>query len=177
MTPEIAYPVAYSEARQAIIRIGEAPREQGQAYSCVHCRQRMSAVVQVTKKTPHFRHTRPEERCDPADALHTYTIMMIQQAHSNAVTRDGTYMLMRPCERCTNAATSINLARGWQCEDEKSIVAHTRSDLAFTHEEGSQFAIEVVVSHAVEPEAQAAYAQARVPVAIIRPTWETIVGF
>ena len=86
-------------------------------YSCVHCDQRMSAVVQVSLMSPHFRHTAPELQCDPDLALHTYAIRMIQQAHADAQETRGEYKFTRPCKAgisgCKNHATNINLAKGW----------------------------------------------------------------
>lgn len=134
----------------------------------------MSAVVLVTRKTPHFRHTKPAEQCDPDDALHTYAIRMIQQAHSKAVERGDPYMLTRPCKSCLNLATEIDFADSWECAVEKSIAEHTRSDLAFSHADGRQIAVEVVVTHMMESETEAAYKNMGLPVAIIRPNWETV---
>ena len=177
----IACPVAYSVTEEAIIHIGDAPRERGVRYSCVHCDQRMSAVVLVTRKTPHFRHTAPEVRCDPDAALHTYAIKMIQQAHADAQESEVEYMLMRPCRECEylhcqNYATELDLAESWECAVETSIAPHTRTDLAFTHPDGRQIAVEVVNTHDMEPETEAAYKRAGVPVAIVRVEWETIGG-
>ena len=175
----ITYPVAYSVTEEAIIHITDAPRERGVRYSCVHCDQRVSAVVLVTRKTPHFRHTDPEVRCDPDAALHTYAIKMIQQTHNVAQERGIQYMLTRPCREggyrhCQNFATEIDLAEGWECADEESIVPHTRTDLAFTHSDGRQIAVEIVNTHEMEPETESAYRSAGVPVAIVRVEWETI---
>ena len=123
----IKHPVAYSEAAQAIIRIADAPRSQGMLYSCLHCGQRMSAVVLVTQKTPHFRHTAPETQCDPDDALHTYAIKMIQQAHAEAQENGVPYTLTRGCEKCGEGySTNIDLADGWDCAAEKLIVSAGR---------------------------------------------------
>ena len=169
----ITYPVAYSIEGQSIIHIGDAPRERGHRYSCVHCRQAMSAVVLVTRRAPHFRHTN-SDHCDPDDALHTYAIQMIQQAHAAAVDAGRTYMLTRPCADCESLATEIDLTDGWEYDTEKSIVPPTRSDVVFTDLEGRQLAVEVVVTHMMERETEAAYSNAGIPVAIVRPTWETV---
>ena len=122
----------------------------------------MSAVVLVTRKSPHFRHTAPDPQCDPVSALHTYAIRMIQQAHSDAQEIGSVYTLTRLCEgqappppwdiKCSGYAMKINLANGWECDDEKSIVPHTRSDLVFTHSDGRQIVVEVVNTHKMEPE-------------------------
>ena len=169
----IKHPVAYSEAAQAIIRIADAPRSQGMLYICLHCGQRMSAVVLVTQKTPHFRHTAPETQCDLDDALHTYAIKMIQQAHAEARENGVPYTLTRGCRKCGEGySTNIDLADGWECTAEKSIVPHTRSDLAFTRADGRQLAIEVVNTHEIEPATRTAYLTAQIPVAVVRVTWD-----
>ena len=178
------YPVAYSVSDQKIISITDAPSERGRQYSCVHCGQRMSAVVLVTRMSPHFRHTAPELQCDPVSALHTYALRMIQQAHSDAQETGSEYTLTRLCEgqappsswgiKCSGYATEINLAEGWECDDEKSIVPHTRSDLLFTHSDGRQIVVEVVNTHEMEPETEAAYKRAGVPVTIVNVEWDTV---
>ena len=175
----IAYPVAYSDTEEAIIHITDAPRERRVRYSCVQCDQRMSAVVLVTRKTPHFRHTDPKIHCDPDAALHTYAIKMTQQAHADAQKCEVEYKFTRLCRECEyrhclNYATEIDLSAGWECAVEKSIVPHTRTDLAFTHPDGRQIAVEVVNTHEMEPETEAAYRSAGVPVAIVRVEWETV---
>ena len=175
----ISYPVAYSVRKQAIIQIANAPREPGQRYSCVHCGQRMSAVVQVKSRSPHFRHTSQDVRCDPDAALHTYAIRMIQQGHASAIETAGKYALTRPCEDsdCQQRqvhATEINLAEDWECAVEKSIAPHTRADLAFTHLDGRQVAVEVVNTHEMELEAEASYQITEIPVAIVRVEWGTV---
>ncbi len=174
----VAYPVAYSMAERSIIKIDDAPRKRGEWYSCVHCDQRMSAVVLVTHRTPHFRHIDPEIQCDPDSALHSYAIRMIQQAHATAQKTGSEYMLTRrgiKCESdCQNYVTEINLADGWECGVEKSIVSHTRSDLVFAHPDGPRIVVEVVNTHEMEPETTAAYQRAGVPVAIVRAEWDTI---
>ena len=170
----VAFPAAYSIEQQSIIRIEDAPTERGHRYACVHCKQVMSAVVLVTRRTAHFRHTAPEDRCDPDDALHTFAIRMIQQAHDAAVASDGRYMFLRACVKCKGLATEIDLADGWKSDAEKSIVPRTRSDLVFSHADGRRLAVEVVVSHEMESEAEAAYKDSSIPVGIVRPQWDTV---
>ena len=70
--------------------------------------------------------------------------------------------------------TEVDLAEGWECAVEKSIVPHTRTDLAFTHSDGRQIAVEVVNTHEMEPETECSYWNAGVPVAIVRVKWEAI---
>ncbi len=170
----VAFPAAYSIEEQSIVRIEDAPTERGHRYSCVHCKQAMSAVVLATRRAAHFRHTAPEGRCDPDDALHTFAIRMIQQAHDAAVASDGRYLFARSCVKCKGLATEIDLADGWKSDAEKSIVPRTRSDLVFSHADGRRLAVEVVVSHEMESEAEAAYRDSSIPVGIVRPQWDTV---
>lgn len=170
---EISYPAAYSAVEQAIIRIADAPRERGKRYSCPHCGQRMSAVVQVTRQSPHFRHINPALPCDPDTALHTYAIRTIADAHAKARETGGEYLLTRLCSEkdilgCHNYAAKINLANGWECDVEKSIVPHTRSDIVFTAADGRQIAVEVVVTHEMDPQTEGAFQSARVPVVVVQ---------
>ena len=176
----VTYPMAYSRTERAIIRIVDAPRKEGERYSCVQCNQRMSAVVRVSRITPHFRHTRLdlEIHCDRDTALHFYAIKMIQQAHAKAQKTGSEYMMTRRgirCESCgQNYATEVNLADGWECESEKSIVPRTRSDLVFAHPDGRRIVVEVVNTHEMEPETKAAYQSEGIPVAIVQVAWNTI---
>ena len=173
MAQEIQYPVALS-AEGEIVNIGEVPRERGHHYSCVYCNSPMSAVVKVTKISPHFRHTQ-EVRCDADSALHTYAIKMIQQAHRRASATGASYMLLRKCATCGGGhSVAIDLADGWQCAVDTTIAMNTRSDIAFTHPDGRRIAVEVVVTHGIEPDTDEAYREAGVQVAVIRPTWKTI---
>ena len=180
----VAYPVAYSIGEQRIISISDAPSVRGQRYSCVHCNQRMSAIVLVTHMSPHFRHTAPELQCDPDSALHTYAIKMIQQAHADAQEAGSEYTLSRLCNgeapqyswgtKCAGYATKVNLAKGWECVAERSIVPHTISDLVFSHSDGQQIVVEIVNTHEMEPETETAYRSAGVPVAIKNVGWDTV---
>lgn len=174
MPTEILYPFAYSDEKAVVLHIDDTPRVGGHRYSCVHCGDRMNAVVQVTKKTPHFRHHPDTEPCDPDDYLHTAAIETVRQAHSDALKRDCTYKLTRHCWNCEAFSTEIDLADEWICAKEHSIVEHTRSDLVFTHTDGRRIIVEVVVTHNMEPETRAAYENAGIPVAVIRPTLETL---
>ena len=128
---------------------------------------------QVTRQSPHFRHINPALPCDPDAALHTYAIRTIADAHAKAGETGGEYQLTRLCSEkdisgCHNYATKINLAEGWECDVEKSIVPHTRSDLVFTAADGRQIAVEVVVTHEMEPQAEDAFQSAGVPVAVVQ---------
>ena len=166
---EVAYPYAYSPEADSLIHISSAPRERGRQYSCVGCGQRMSAVVQVTGKAPHFRHI--GDRCTPNNALHTTAIKLIQQKHGEAVSANDRYMLQRHCKR---SDTEIDLADGWMCSTEESITPHTRSDVVFTREDGNRIVVEVVVGHEMESETEEVYRSADIPVAVLRPQWETL---
>ena len=172
---DISYPVAYSTSEQRIIGISDAPRERKREYSCAHCDQPMSAVVLVKHKSPHFRHLQAPY-CNPDLALHSYAIKMIQQGHAEAQKSRGEYALTRRCESCENYVTEVNLAEGWECDVEKSIVLGTRSDLVFTHSNGRQIVVEVVNTHAMEPKTEVAYQREEVPVAIVNIEWAMVEG-
>ena len=95
---------------------------------------------------------------------------MLRRAKSSTCSRD----LAGSVNTYTDA-TELDLAESWECAVETSIVPHTRTDPAFTHPDG-QIAVEVVNTHDMEPETEAAYKRAGVPVAIVRVEWETIGG-
>ena len=93
--PEIQYPVAFDHLGD-LIKIEDAPRQRGQRYSCVHCGDRLSAVVRVAKQKPHFRHTN-SMTCDPDSVLHSTAIEIIRTGHDAAQSKSTPYMLTRPC--------------------------------------------------------------------------------
>ena len=178
----IQYPVAFNDLND-LVRIKDAPNERGLRYTCVHCGNRMSAVVLVTQRKPHFRHTK-SSTCDPDSALHATAIEIIRNAQRNAQSQREPYLLTRPCnsawvedydlKHCPKNATEINLADDWQSTTEKSIVEGTRSDLIFSHVSGQQIIIEVVNTHSMEPETETAYRRSGFPVAVVRVKWETL---
>ena len=179
-TVRIQYPVALNDLG-VLAKIEDAPRQRGLRYSCVHCSDRMSAVVRVTQQKPHFRHTKSVV-CDPDLVLHSTAIEIIRDAHNTAQSTNSPYLLTRPCKRnsdydvkgCPNNATEINLADGWQSKTEKSIVEGTRSDLIFSHNDGRQTIIEVVNTHPMEQETETAYRRSGIPVAVVWVKWETV---
>lgn len=174
---EILYPVAFNDLGD-LVKIEDALRQRGLRYSCVHCSDRMSAVVRVTRRKPHFRHTK-SLICDPDSVLHSTAIEIIRNAHNTAQSANSPYLLTRPCEhydvkRCSNNSTEIDLADGWESKTEKSIVEGTRSDLIFSHVDGRQIIIEVVNTHSMEPETETAYRKSGIPVVVVQIKWETV---
>ena len=179
---EIQYPVAFNHLND-LVKIEDAPNQRGLRYTCVHCRNRMSAVVLVKKRNPHFRHTK-SSTCDPDSALHSTAIEIIRKAHNESQSDQTPYLLTRSCETktfeeydlrsCLNMATEIDVADAWESKTEKSIVAGTRSDLIFSHDDGRQIIIEVVNTHSMEPETENAYRKSGIPVAVVRVDWKTV---
>ena len=178
----IQYPVALNDLND-LVRIKEAPNQRGLRYSCVHCGNRMSAVVLVTQRKPHFRHTK-SSTCDPDSALHATAIEIIRNAQRKAQSQGNPYLLTRPCHstwgeyynlrRCPQNATEIDLGDGWQSKTEESIVEGTRSDLVFFHDDGQQVIIEVVNTHSMEQETENAYRKSGIPVVVVRVEWEIV---
>lgn len=179
---EIQYPVAFNHLND-LVKIEDAPNQRGLRYTCVHCRNRMSAVVLVNKRKPHFRHTK-SSTCDPDSALHSTAIEIIRKAHKESQSDQTPYLLTRPCatktfeeydvKSCVNTATEIDIADGWDSKTEKSIVEGTRSDLVFSNDDGRKIIIEVVNTHVMEQETEKAYRKSGIPVAVVRVQWETV---
>lgn len=183
-TSEIQYPVAFNDLND-LVKIEDAPRQHGLRYSCVHCGDRMSAVVRVTQRKPHFRHTK-SSTCDPDSVLHSTAIEIIRKAHNSTQVNHTQYLLTRPCKTitftfveydlksCINMATKIDLADGWEAKTEESVVEGTRSDLIFSHDDGQQIIIEVVNTHSMEQETETAYLKSGIPIAVVRVEWDTV---
>lgn len=179
---EIQYPVAFNHLND-LVKIEDVPKQRGLPYVCVHCGDRMSAVVRVTQRKPHFRRTK-SLICDPDSVLHSTAIEIIRNAHNTALSTSSPYLLTRPCKvawiedydqkSCPNNATEIDLADGWQSNTEKSIIEGTRSDLIFSHDDGQQIIIEVVNTHSMEPETESAYRNSGIPFAAFDVEWATV---
>ena len=132
-------------------------------------------VRQGAKRQWHFAHKPPSERCaDPDKALHDAAVAMIVQGFHDALGQQSEYHLGCPCGECGKTVSRNIALPAARVEVEKSIVAGTRSDLVVTQTGRNPVAIEVVVTHDLEPEAHEAYMQSGVPVLKVRPTWDTV---
>lgn len=158
---DIMYPRAFA-ADGATIHISDA--ESGGRFSCIGCGERMSAVLPNLNIAAHFRHTAEGagDRCSPDNALHAAAVGVIVESQTERIKRGTRY----PCGRtadCGHVANELDLAEFPPARTEYALTPGTRADVAFA-DESRRAAIEVVVTHDVEPETAAAYKRAGVAV-------------
>ena len=138
----------------------------GNEYRCLHCGQRMVARKGEIN-APHFAHYRAGD-CEPNSALHTYAQRLIQEGHAAA----DKYITEFQCRDCKEwIGKDVN---DYNCIKEASLVKGARSDIAFVNGSGGRLAVEIVVSHEMEPSAVSAYQAGNIPVMIVKPTWENV---
>lgn len=140
---------------------------------CLGCGADMHARGGGPKVRRHFAHrVRVEGTCSHESALHAATKQAICDSFAGAKAAARPYKLLWICEGC-ESIRDVDLVGPYdRVTPETEMVAGVVSDLAF---EGSRrFAVEVVVTHAPEPQALSRYKAAAIPVFIVRPTWDTI---
>ena len=131
---------------------------------------------QGTKRQWHFAHKPPFERCtDPDKTLHETATTVIIQGFSDALKRQGEYLLACPCEECGSRVSRNIAIPGASIEAEKTLVAGTGSDLVVNQPGKASVIVEIVVTHDLEPETRESYVESGVPVLKVRPNWDMVV--
>ncbi len=169
---QIRYPMAYQSPYQ-VAHISQA--EKGQRYLCLGCDDEMIPREGKIKRH-HFAHKAGMERCDPDNALHETAKAAICQGFLTAQEHGDAYSVSFPCERC-DIVLKVNIAlEGASIATERAVVQGTRSDLVVSREDGSspRIIIEIVVHHDIEEGTEKRYRDAEIPVARVRPTWESV---
>jgi hypothetical protein len=121
----------------------------------------------------HFAHrVRVQGTCSHESAIHAAAKQAICDAFAAAKATGGSYRLLWTCPGCETPKDADLVRICDRVTPETELVAGVISDLAF---DGTRrFAVEVVVTHAPEPQALARYEAASVPVFLIEPTWDAI---
>ncbi len=167
----ILYPLARSETGEAV-HINDALK--GHPYQCIGCSAPMVSRHGAKRKW-HFAHKPPFERCaDPDKALHDSAMAIILRGFTDALNRQRDYRLGCTCRECGKTVSRNVAVPGAGIESEKSIVAGTRFDLAIGQPDRVLVAIEIVVTHDLEPETDEAYRESGIPVLKVRPTWDRL---
>ena len=168
------YPLAVSGG--SVVAIEEA--EETQMYSCVACRQPMSAST--ADPDPHFRHTDAgqDEACDDVLALHRVAIYYIKRGIES-----GAYAARWTCPRVGRTEGT-----GWDCEpaaldlgadcidvDPKlRLVPTADSDLVARYSSRDPVVVDVVNRQRPSPETEKAYREMGYLVFLVEPTWEKV---
>ena len=163
MAANILYPAALAvDGKIVFIKAAMA----GNEYACLHCKQRMVARKGAIK-VHHFAHYRAAD-CPPNSALHTYAQRLIQDGHAAA----DEYRSEFQCRDCKKWIGKD--IKGYNCIKEANLVKGARSDIAFVNDAQGRLAVEIVVTHKMEPSAVSAYRSDNIPVMIVQPAWETV---
>lgn len=151
---------------------GERPDD----LTCVSC----AAPVRLRageRNRPHFAHHHVDACTAPETVLHATTMRVLRDGILEAAAASRRYPLDVSCERCGVEAEG-NLARhtDYTIDLDKVLADGIRPDLLVRSgpDRRPRYVIEVVVTHAPEPAALAAYAKHRLPVVTVWPTWETL---
>lgn len=164
----IQYPVA-RDAAGAALRIEDW--ERGQAVSCFGCGEALVGRLphDGIKPTAHFAH-RPEAECNGETALHKAAKAAIVKAHADGLLRALSWDCPH-CRRCHHATDISDFA----LRTETSPCAGVVSDvLALASDGAPRAAIEVVVTHDLEPATLERYRASGIWVYVFRPSWGSV---
>ena len=168
MSP-VRYPLAIDNGQLVWIEAAE----HGIRYRCIGCDQRVVAR-QGAKKAWHFAHYVATSDCEPDDALHRAAQEVIRVALTRAEQQRERYEVWLQCADCPESRAFDLVVPSLSVQTEHSFVPRVRSDLAVLRPEQVPLAIEVVVTHDLEPDTESRYLSADVPVFVVRPTWDTL---
>ena len=169
---KVQYPIAY-ELPYLVTHISEA--ERGTEYLCLGCSGPMIPRKGKIKRH-HFAHKDDLEQCDPDSALHETAKAAICQGFLRAKEHEKEYSISFPCHLCDTSLKVNTALEGASIATERAVVPGTRSDLVISRKDGvtPRVIIEVVVHHEMEDETQTRYRDSGIPVARVRPNWETV---
>ena len=168
----VRYPIAY-KLPYIVTHISEA--ERGTDYLCLGCSGPMTPRKGKIKRH-HFAHKADLEQCEPDSALHETAKAAISQAFLRAQEQGEEYPISFPCHRCHTSLKVDTALEGASIATERPVVQGTRSDLVISKEDGvtPRVIIEVVVHHDLEEDTENRYRDSGIPVARVRPNWETV---
>jgi hypothetical protein len=129
----------------------------------------------TTGRRWHFQHLASTVSCSEETALHRAAAQAIVDGFNVANTSKQPYELRWTCDGCGEARAVDLTAFATSVARESSPVSGVITDVLF--QGPRQLAVEVVVSHAPEPETLERYRGADVPVFIVEPTWDSISAF
>ena len=129
---------------------------------------------QGARRQWHFAHHRSVAACEPDRALHQSAQALIATSLEAALGGGTRYHVLLRCPAC-NERQARNLAQsGSRVECEATIVPRVRTDVAILRDSALPIAIEVVVTHGIEPETRQRYKDAGIAVIVVEPTWDTL---
>lgn len=172
-TGALSYPYARDETGN-LIHI--AAHDANTPVYCLGCAKPMIAKGGKRIIRRHFAHqTDVLPTCNAQTVLHAAAKIAIRDGYASAQRDRRPYLLQWWCMGCGQLRIVDVATRSYEVANERSLARGTVSDVAFVGRRS--FAVEVVVTHAPEDSALAQYEEARVPVFVVRPTFELIPTF
>ena len=166
----IRYPYALDIAGQ-VVNIHDAPK--GKSYQCLACSAPM-LVKRGAIRQPHFAHKHSIPCTDPDTALHKAAQALIALSLDNARNNQKEYRLGYQCPDCGEKVSYNIVPVVTKVELEETVVEGTRSDIVIYRDDNKPIIVEVVVTHDLEPGTRQRYAESKIPVFLIRPTWDSL---
>ncbi len=169
----ILYPFAFN-SDDRLVSIHEAKR--GAVYLCVGCKEKMTPKKGKIKR-PHFAHRQTGVCADPDNALHKLAQALIIQSVNDSADGKEDYYLGYSCDECKEEIAYNIAPQIIEAKQEQSIIAGVRSDIVVYRKEKDPIAIEIVVTHDLEPATENLYKDSSVPAFLVHPEWEQLDRF
>ena len=152
-----------------LARAGHRPQD----LTCVGCGGEL--ILRAGERNrAHFAHKHADACTAPETALHKAACRVLADAIAAAGAEGRPFPIASGCEPC-RATRAGDLARnGLEVVVDQELADRIRPDLLGRVDGRDLFVVEVVVTHAPEPQALALYAGRDLPVVVVRPTWETL---
>lgn len=170
----IQFPVADNEGSLVWADDLAASGARPTGLTCVGCGS--SVILRAgAKNRPHFAH-RVESACASGETvLHRTTVRTLAESIRSAASLAQPFEVFTRCERCQSHRVA-NLARpGCTITVDGMFDGGVRPDLLVRQASGTPLAaIEVIVTHAPEPETWALYQAKDLSVICVWPTWDTL---
>lgn len=161
----IKYGCAY-DASEQIINIDQAVAKQH--YTCLSCGNKLTPVVNVTKKQQHFRHSNSDQTraCSPETYLHKLAKQVFYEAYKDCKKRKApftiTYKVPQVCNSCKygpckdilSTHREVNLLshfpNAFPPDTKTSEKSNYRPDVMLMSDSGEELWIEIAVTHKAE---------------------------
>ena len=162
---EILYPFALGEDG-GLTAVADAVR--GGAYTCAGCSGAMIPKRGAIRQS-HFSHKSVTDAaaCEPGDTVHNLAILAIVDGHAKARANGRSYLLTAIFKDCPHGPSKDLAASFENARAEYPIVEGARADVAFVNER-ERWAVEVVVTHDLEPATEARYKAAGIRFARVK---------
>lgn len=171
MSP-IAFPIALDQNHR-LVAAEQATRHT--PYTCLVCHNTLFLRGGgATQPRAHFYHANPTTHHSSETWLHSAARHSIAQGLQHALQTHTPYPFEYRCPVCYEVRHGDLTKRAHTVRAETAWHGIVPDLLAFSREGQPLFAIEVVVTHPLEPDTRATYRQARLPVFIVQPKLATV---